>query len=105
MKGLPKTKRCNSVAFTVSVRIRCICETALTSTIGQMYTSTCIHVHSWNAEYFMHYILLSIFYPVNRQYESVTNIVDPDIQKNRINGDSGGQGPAQHVFRETCLEI
>ena len=30
MKGLPKTKRCNSVAVTVSVRIRCICETALT---------------------------------------------------------------------------
>ena len=30
VKGLPKTKRCNSVAVTVSVRIRCICETALT---------------------------------------------------------------------------
>ena len=29
VKGLPKTKRCNSVAVTVSVRIRCICETAL----------------------------------------------------------------------------
>ena len=29
MKGLPKTKRCNSGAVTVSVRIRCICETAL----------------------------------------------------------------------------
>ena len=29
VKGLPKTKRCNSVAATVSVRIRCICETAL----------------------------------------------------------------------------
>ena len=33
MKGLPKTKRCNSFAFTVSVRIRCICETALISDI------------------------------------------------------------------------
>ena len=29
VKGLPKTKRCNSVAITVSVRIWCICETAL----------------------------------------------------------------------------
>ena len=29
VKGLPKTKRCNSVAVTVSVPIRCICETAL----------------------------------------------------------------------------
>ena len=29
VKGLAKTKRCNSVAVTVSVRIRCICETAL----------------------------------------------------------------------------
>ena len=29
VKGLPKTKQCNSVAVTVSVRIRCICETAL----------------------------------------------------------------------------
>ena len=29
VKGLPKTKLCNSVAVTVSVRIRCICETAL----------------------------------------------------------------------------
>ena len=29
VKGLPKTKRCNSVTVTVSVRIRCICETAL----------------------------------------------------------------------------
>ena len=29
VKGLPKTKRCNSVAVTVSVQIRCICETAL----------------------------------------------------------------------------
>ena len=29
VKGLPKTKRCDSVAVTVSVRIRCICETAL----------------------------------------------------------------------------
>ena len=29
VKGLPKTKRCNSVAVKVSVRIRCICETAL----------------------------------------------------------------------------
>ena len=29
VKGLPKTKRCNSVAVTVSVRIRCICEAAL----------------------------------------------------------------------------
>ena len=28
VKGLPKTKRYNSVAVTVSVRIRCICETA-----------------------------------------------------------------------------
>ena len=34
VKGLPKTKRCNSVAVTVSVRIRCICETAL---IGLMF--------------------------------------------------------------------
>ena len=33
VKGLPKTKRCNSVAVTVSVRIRCICETALTHVI------------------------------------------------------------------------
>ena len=31
MKGLPKTKQYNSVAVTVSVRIRCICETALKS--------------------------------------------------------------------------
>ena len=30
VKGLPKTKRCHSVAVTVSVRFRCICETALT---------------------------------------------------------------------------
>ena len=29
VKALLKTKRCNSVAVTVSVRIRCICETAL----------------------------------------------------------------------------
>ena len=29
VKGLPKMKRCNSVAFTVSVRIQCVCETAL----------------------------------------------------------------------------
>ena len=29
VKGLPKTKQYNSVAVTVSVRIRCICETAL----------------------------------------------------------------------------
>ena len=29
VKGLPKTKRYNSEAVTVSVRIRCICETAL----------------------------------------------------------------------------
>ena len=29
VKGLPNTKRCNSVAVTVSVRIRCICETTL----------------------------------------------------------------------------
>ena len=29
VKGLPKTKQCNSVAVTVYVRIRCICETAL----------------------------------------------------------------------------
>ena len=29
VKGLPKTKRCNSVAIAVSVRIRWICETAL----------------------------------------------------------------------------
>ena len=29
VKGLPKTKRCNSVAVKVSVWIRCICETAL----------------------------------------------------------------------------
>ena len=28
VKGLPKTKRCNSVVVTVSVRFRCICETA-----------------------------------------------------------------------------
>ena len=29
VKGLPKKKRCNSVAVTISVRIRCICEKAL----------------------------------------------------------------------------
>ena len=29
VKGLPKTKQCNSLAVTVSVQIRCICETAL----------------------------------------------------------------------------
>ena len=32
VKGLPKTKRCNSVAVTVSVSVRCICETALNIT-------------------------------------------------------------------------
>ena len=31
VKGLPKTNRCNSVAVKVSVRIRCICETAFTT--------------------------------------------------------------------------
>ena len=36
VKGLPKTKRCNSVAVTVSVRIRCICETALIH-VAQVY--------------------------------------------------------------------
>ena len=35
VKGLPKTKRYNSVAVTVSVRIRCICETALTVLPGK----------------------------------------------------------------------
>ena len=34
VKGLPKPKRCNSVAVTVSVRIWCICETALTARMG-----------------------------------------------------------------------
>ena len=34
VKSLPKTKRCDSVAVTVSVRIRCICETALSVTIA-----------------------------------------------------------------------
>ena len=33
VKGLPKTKRCNSVAVTVSVRFRYICETALTVSV------------------------------------------------------------------------
>ena len=36
VKGLPKTKRCNSVAVTVSVRIRCICETALIRTVSMV---------------------------------------------------------------------
>ena len=35
VKGLPKTKRCNSVAVTVSVWIRCICETALMRDMGR----------------------------------------------------------------------
>ena len=39
VKGLPKTKRCNSVAVTVSVRIRCICETALNGTQGEVGVS------------------------------------------------------------------
>ena len=36
VKGLPKTKRCNLVAVTVSVRIRCICETALSQNIVEI---------------------------------------------------------------------
>ena len=34
VKGLPKTKRYNSVAVMVSVRFRCICVTALTVKVG-----------------------------------------------------------------------
>ena len=44
VKGLPKTKRCNSVAVTVSVRIRCICETSLIKyTLGSSASSYIFH--------------------------------------------------------------
>ena len=39
VKGLPKTKRCNLVAITVSVRILCICETALILNISVLCVS------------------------------------------------------------------
>ena len=42
VKGLPKTKQCNSVAVTVSVRIRCICETALILTDAVLTCLECL---------------------------------------------------------------
>ena len=42
VKGLPKTKRCNLVAVTVSIRFRCVCETALALRFRQRAVS---HIH------------------------------------------------------------
>ena len=59
VKGLPKTKRCNSVAVSVSVRIRCICETALIAEEllrkNEVHYETHLH-SSWN------YINCSMYY-------------------------------------------
>ena len=54
VKGLPKTKRCNLVAVTVSVQIRCICETALilhsSLTCKFLQHSSCKHAFSIRVE-------------------------------------------------------
>ena len=66
VKGLPKTKRCNSVAVTVSVRIRCICETALTLSFKNIHAESC-----WI------FFLNQLFQKKILYYHSV-NSLDPD---------------------------